>query len=191
MRRRQKTTALVVAAVSAVGGTLWIATTSGADTASDSAPATTTTSAAPTTAVAVVQSDIQASFVLFRDRPPSPMPPDVAVQVGSPAAFGRNPDLARAIKTATGTGWVIPGDGYLCIAVPDPVDGYGTTCATTADAVRHGLAITLWGDIPGAAAADTVLVADGQRVVNGTAAAPLDDGVASALTDAPGTLRPA
>ncbi|HEU4976503.1 MAG TPA: hypothetical protein VFT50_15530 [Baekduia sp.] len=159
-----------------------------------------------TTAVSEVQPELRASFALFRDRPASGMPEAVAAQVGSPRRFGRNPALARAINTVTGTGWVIPGDGFVCVAVPDPVDGYGTTCMPTSLAAQRGVSIALWGNLPGGQAAETMLVPDGTRVVvdgsgsadrganltatdSASAAASSDDGVASAFTDHPGAMH--
>jgi hypothetical protein len=188
MRRREKTTALIVASIGVLGGgTTWAASSSDSGTALQ--PDGTAASGAPTVAVSDVQPDIRASFALFRDRPASAMPEDVAAQVGSPARFGRNPDLARAIKTVTGTGWVIPGNGYLCIVMPDPVDGYGTTCEPTGAAVRQGLIISMWGNMPNGRVAETLLVADEQHASAGADVPAADEGVTSVFTDAPGTLR--
>lgn len=115
-----------------------------------------------TTAVAAVQQQILDSFAIFRDRPATPMPADVAEQVGSPRRYGRNPNLARKITTVTGDGWVVPGDGWLCIAMPDPVDGFGTTCLPTQIAAARGLHVALSGGkgIPAGKSAQTALVSD-------------------------------
>lgn len=149
---------------------------------------------APTSAVPDVQAAISAHFALFRDQPATGMPADAVAQVGSPGRYGRNPDLAREIETPTGPGWVIPGNGYLCIAVPDPVDGYGTTCLPTDVAAQQGLSIRLWGDLPSGKTAETMLVPDGASAVvsepgAAAVAVPADGGVADALTDHPGALQ--
>jgi hypothetical protein len=115
-----------------------------------------------TTAVAVVQQPIEESFKIFRDRSATPMPAKIAAQVGSPSRFGRNPNLARRIRTPTGDGWIIPGDGWLCIAMPDPVDGYGTSCLPTQIAAKQGLYVGLSGGkgIPAGMSAQVALVSD-------------------------------
>lgn len=149
----------------------------------------------PTVAVAELQPAIVEHFALFREKPAAVMPDDAKQQIGSATRYGRNASLARAIKTVTGTGWVIPGDGYLCIAVPDPVDGYGTSCLPTEDAVRQGLALTLSGNMPDGQAAETLLVADGRQALQGPAGREQsvdgDLGVVSVFTDRAGQLRPA
>lgn len=143
----------------------------------------------PTVAVGELQSEILENFALFRERAAGNMPEHIAEQVGSPERYGRDPALARAIKTVTGTGWVIPGDGYLCLAVPDPIDGYGTSCVPTEVAVRQGLALTLSGNIPNGQAAETLVIADGVRAREGSTEVDADLGVVSAFTDAAGDLQ--
>lgn len=149
--------------------------------------------AEPTVAARELAPAIVENFALFRERAAAKMPDDVARQVGSPTRYGRNVSLARAIETVTGTGWVIPGDGYLCLAVPDPVDGYGTTCAPTEVAVRQGLALTLSGNLPDGKAAETLVVADGVRALRDTdgRSRSVDPslGVVSVLNDDAGQLR--
>ncbi|MCW2982997.1 MAG: hypothetical protein JWR63_567 [Conexibacter sp.] len=163
-----------------------------------------TPSQAPTVAVAAVQPDAAAAFKLLRTTPPSVMPADVAEAVASPAGYGRNSALARAIKTATGTGWVIPGNGYLCIAIPDPGFGWGTSCVPTAVAAQRGLSIGLTS--ASGKTAETLLVPDGAGAakIDGpvSTTAPVAsaasktkgvkvsaNGVAIAHTNAPGSLR--
>jgi hypothetical protein len=156
----------------------------------------------PTAAVTAVQPDAQAAFKLLRTVAPTPMPPDVADAVGSPQRFGRNPALARSIQTPTGKGWVIPGDGFLCIAVPDPVDGWGTTCLPTAVAAQRGLGIGLTA--ANGKSVETLLVPDGAaatRLLGDVSTTPLastsarksvkvtSSGIATAHTNAPGSLR--
>lgn len=94
-------------------------------------------------------------------RPTDALPADALAAAG-PERFGRNPDLARAVRTTTGTGWVVPGDGVICLVAPDPVDGYGTTCSPTAVVATNGLTLGEAG--PDAASATTV-VPDGAKVV--------------------------
>lgn len=87
-----------------------------------------------------VQEDQAAEFVVF-DRPRTSgdeMPREARRQVGNSTRTGRNLDLSRAIRTPTGRGWAIPGDGTICIVVPDPVDGYGVGCVPTDQAARQG-----------------------------------------------------
>jgi hypothetical protein len=143
----------------------------------------------PTSAVAAVPADAKASFRLFREQPATPMPADVAAQIGSPKRFGRNPNLARKITTVTGDGWVIPGNGWVCIAIPDPVDSYGTTCQPIADAARRGIAIGLSGGdgIPAGKSAQVALLPDDvaqARAAEVRASGPGAPGVVSAFVDA-------
>lgn len=146
-------TVVIAVAVTAAGATSY-----GATSSADPAP---TPDSATTTAVPVVQKDISSHFKLFRNQLPAAMPKEVEQAIASSTKYGRNAALARSIKTPYGTGWVIPGDGYLCLAVPDPlVEGFGTTCQTTAEAIQHGVWARLVGDNPGAEALDTLLVPD-------------------------------
>lgn len=117
---------------------------------------------AQTTAVDRVSPEIERTLSLFRTRTATPVPPNLVPMVASPSRYGRNAALARQIQTVTGTGYVIPGDGYVCIVVPDPIDGYGSTCATVASVKTRGLYIGLKeGAIPEGKHAQTVVVPDG------------------------------
>ncbi|MFL5844314.1 MAG: hypothetical protein ACJ762_06440 [Solirubrobacteraceae bacterium] len=115
-----------------------------------------------TTAVTEVQPAIKEHFAIFRDQPASAMPADAAVAVGSPGRYGRNSDLAREIRTPSGPGYVIPANGYMCIAIPDPVDGYGESCASTEDAISRGLWVRLVGDQAESRAIDAFVIPDGE-----------------------------
>lgn len=84
-----------------------------------------------------------ASFKLLREPAARAMPDDVAAEVAGPHRYGRNSRLARSITTETGTGWVIPGRGVLCVAMPDPVSGHATTCVPERFAAQHGLYLGL------------------------------------------------
>lgn len=57
-------------------------------------------------------------FRVFRE-PATGVPDDVAALFPGGGQTGRNPDLARPIKTLTGTGYVMPAaNGLVCIAAP-------------------------------------------------------------------------
>jgi hypothetical protein len=151
-----------------------------------------------TAAVAEVQPRIASNFALFRDRPARPVPDELVAQIASPTRFGRNPALARSIDTANGTGWVVPGDGYLCLVVPDPVSGYGVGCTTTEVAIKQGLWLRLHGEDPEGPALDTLVLPDETKAVVDTATGSRvleagDDGVVSAAVKAaaPPEIEPA
>lgn len=87
-----------------------------------------------------VQADQRAGFAVF-NRPRTSrdeMPVAAREQVGNSSQSGRNVELSRAIATPAGVGWAIPGNQTVCLAVPDPVDGYGIACSETGRAVTHG-----------------------------------------------------
>lgn len=113
-----------------------------------------------------VSSDLVLNFALFRRQAASSMPASTRSQIGTERRFGRNADLARRIETVGGPGWVIPGNGFVCIAVPDPVDGFGTTCSSIRGAVDRGLWIRLASGDPDGKGYDTVLAPDGQEAVD-------------------------
>jgi len=51
---------------------------------------------------------------------------------------------ARAITTPTGTGYVMhAADDRVCLAVPDPADGWGQSCATPKQIEQRGLVVGL------------------------------------------------
>lgn len=151
-------TAGAIGSITALGA---VSATPAAPTAATSPAVDSTT---PTVATPTVQPEIAAHFALFRDQPAAPIPAGIATGIASPSRFGRNPALARSIDTPTGRGWVIPGDGYLCIAIPDPVDGYGESCNTAGRAIAHGLWVRLAGDGPSSKAVDAFIVPDGTTV---------------------------
>lgn len=154
--------------------------------------------------ITAVEPEAKAAFKVLRDVAPSAMPADVVEQVGSSARYGRNPALARKISTPTGDGWVIPGKGYVCIAVDDTGYGWANSCVPTDVAAQRGLAIGLM-DAKGRTK-ETLLVPDGKTAaeVEGppstrptalTASTKFKRvtvdarGVATARTNAPGSLR--
>lgn len=160
---RRRTTAVLATALAAAGiaagGSAIAANEPAAPAALPTAPA-----AAPP-AIGAVQPDQAANFrVLRRPRRASDViPADVVAQVASPGRFGRNPQLARAVETATGKGWVVPGRDTVCLVVPDPVDGYGTSCKSTAEAADEGLGVQLIA--PDESTSSTLLPDDGRVVV--------------------------
>lgn len=104
------------------------------------------------------------------------MPADAREQVGNSTKTGRNLNLSRAIDTPTGTGWAVPGNGTVCLVMPDPIDGYGITCSDTALALAHGLVgMLISSDTPDVANVTIVLPR------NSRASATLDDGRDQAL----------
>lgn len=92
--------------------------------------------------IGAIQPDQKQHLKLLRRarRASDDLPADALV-AASPARFGRNPSLSRAIDTPTGKGWVVPGDDVLCLIAPDPIEGYGTTCASTELVERQGLTL--------------------------------------------------
>jgi hypothetical protein len=197
MRARGALAVAAVAAIASAGVAL-------AGESNESASVTRASDAPVIAAVRAVQPQAKAAFKLLRDVAPSQPPADVIEQVGSPTRYGRNAALARKIRTATGEGWVIPGDGYLCIAIEDPGIGWGTSCVPTAVAAERGLAIGLTG--ADGRSKETLLVPDGKSAaeLGGPAstvarAAKASSkwrrvsvdayGVATARTNAPGSLR--
>jgi hypothetical protein len=70
---------------------------------------------------------------------------------------GADLHAARRISTPDGTGYAIPmAGGGLCLAIPDPVDGYGKTCGSAAEIARRGLPSAL---VPSANAKDGAVAA--------------------------------
>jgi hypothetical protein len=103
-----------------------------------------------------------------------------------PALVRAGADLkdARQIATPAGPGYVTRSATGLCLAIPDPIDGYGESCATDAEMQRRGLTGALVAAQPGgltyfvavlpAGASEPVVThADGH-----TETLALDDGVA-------------
>ncbi len=147
----------VVATIAVTGSALAVTTPGGRDSAVERSIV-----GPRTTAVASVSPEIERTLSVFRTRTATPVPAKLVPRIASPTKYGRNAALARRIETVTGTGYVIPGDGYVCIVVPDPVDGYGSTCSTVEDIKKRGLYIGLKeGAIPAGKHAQTLVVPDG------------------------------
>lgn len=136
--------------------------------------------------VGAVQPDQAAAFrVLRRPRRASDvMPTAVAERTAGPSRFGRNPNLSRAVETANGTGWVVPGRGVVCLIAPDAVDGYAVTCNSTEAVADDGLTLQ---QVAPDESTSTSLLPDGARVVvsqdDATADAVQPDASGVAVTD--------
>jgi hypothetical protein len=95
--------------------------------------------------VSAVQGDQRGGFAAFaRTRTAADqVPTKVREQIGNSTVSGRNLDLSRAVSTTTGKGWAVPGNGTVCLVVPDPPVGYGVTCLDTGVALKQGLVAML------------------------------------------------
>jgi hypothetical protein len=152
--------------------------------------------------VQAVEPDQAASFsILRRQRTAADeMPASARAMLGNPRLNGKNVDLARAIDTPTGKGWVIPGRGSICVAIPDPVDGYGLGCNTTEDAESGGAIssmnngrdtrVVVVGLVPDSAGPPEVTFADGSMraldAPGGVVSAALDDPKSLTFTSSTG-----
>lgn len=112
------------------------------------------------------------------------VPSDVREQVGNSTLSGRNLDLSRAVSTTTGKGWAVPGNGSVCLVVPDPLEGYGVTCLDTRLALKQGVVAILIPPTRPIKAEFTMLAPRGSRVT-----ATMNDGRPKLLTaDADGVV---
>lgn len=128
--------------------------------------------------VTSTQPEQSATLQLMRQQP-SAMNTYESRLIGS-TSFGKNAKLARSFSSTTGTGWAIPGNGEICIAIPDPVDGFAEVCNLNEFAAKNGLYVALLN--PDQNIADiAVLVPDGQQ-----AAATFADGRIKGLTSTDG-----
>lgn len=139
-----------------------------------------------TTAVSSVPREIGGSFALFRDNPADVVPAPARAAIAS-QQYGRNAALARSISTPYGTGYVVPGDGWMCVAVPlaaTEVEGMSVGCTPTAVAIRQGLWVRLTSP-DGSKALETVVVPDGTTAVQSgdRKLVPSSDGVVSEVID--------
>lgn len=137
----------------------------------------------------------QASALPVLKRPRTDARPIRAFTAVVRQAGGRYED-ARAFSTPSGTGYVVPaGPERVCVAVPDPVEGYGQACATYDDIARRGLIVGIAGQDGAASEFVALLPADASSVtvhtVDGRSSmVPIVEGVAtvSLPTDASITL---
>lgn len=82
---------------------------------------------------------LQGHFALLRTRATMTPPPALANAVArAPASYGL--DLAAARHAAGTNTWLVPGDGWLCIAGNDR-DGLGIACTSSASAEAGGLSL--------------------------------------------------
>lgn len=124
---------------------------------------------------------------------------DIAQTRELPADLSRGFDLAhaRAFATSKGTGYVVAStDGRsVCMVIPDPPAGYGSTCAPLAEVQRRGLIGERVAPTPSAGRSEVIVVqpaampAPTLRDGDGKART-LDvrDGVATAIITRTGTL---
>jgi hypothetical protein len=64
-------------------------------------------------------------------------------QMTSGSANSAGATTSRSIATPTGRGWVARIDHGICIAMPDPVDGWGIACTPPAVAQSQGALVML------------------------------------------------
>lgn len=101
------------------------------------------------------------------------LPPGVRVQF-EPVAAEKGLDLDRARALApSGRGyvWLLSGPKAVCVAIPDPVDGFGVGCGDAADAAAGRLWVTV-GGLPGQHAGDArvaLLMPDGIEAITAVA----------------------
>lgn len=101
-----------------------------------------------------------ARFSVFR-RPPSAgdvLPPRARQMLRvSAERAGVDLDNARAVApSGAGYVWAFAGSGNVCIAIPDPTDGFGVACRSIEDALAGRLWVGLNG-LPGQRAGDVRL----------------------------------
>ncbi len=157
--RRKVTLVALAGAVMVVPVTA--AARSGASSSSTpSAPAWLARNGAITQTVQPAQSEHFAVFRRARTAADA-VPAAAKAGVGDSRASGRNLALSRAIQTPTGRGMVSPGNGTICLSVPDPVDGYGVTCGETDRVVAKGLALMMISPERPSVAQVTLLLPDG------------------------------
>ena len=60
------------------------------------------------------------------------------------AKFGLNVQLAQGVLTAASSQpvWILPGNGYICLWMADPIDAGGLVCDTTENAIAGRLVFT-------------------------------------------------
>lgn len=89
--------------------------------------------------------------------------------------YGANLDLARSAPGPDNRGrvWLVPGQGQMCLFIPD-TDGFGGTCQSTKAAQDGLLIVSLRGSIPQSAADTTA-----QSTTPGAMGAVVPDGVTS------------
>jgi hypothetical protein len=110
--------------------------------------------------------DQAAAFAVLRGarRQTDEIPAATRALIGDSHVSGRNTTLSRAIETRDGTGWVVPGNGTICLAVPDSVDGVGVTCSNTDFVAAYGMPLLSIAAARPDAVELTALVPDGGEI---------------------------
>ena len=139
MTTKRISLAVLVTGVAAVG---CVAVALGDDTANGNA----------TTATAAPSVDPATAFGVFRRAPrPADAMPDTERRILATIAEREDVSLADARAVVPSAGrlvWAIPARDKVCLAIPDPVDGYGIHCADGATAANGDLWVALVG-LPG------------------------------------------
>lgn len=135
-----------------------------------------------------VAPDQAEGFAIFRRAPSGLDQPSAEARalLSGPSHTGMNIDLARGYRGPDGTGWVVPGNGSLCLVMPDPVDGFGVACEPTTKAKQVGLVGIMVDPKKQAIAKVTVLLPDGAK-----ASATLEDGSTKQLDAQEGVVSAA
>lgn len=102
---------------------------------------------------------------------------------------GENVVLSRAVRTASGVGWIVPANGGLCVVVPDPAlsdptENWGMGCSPTSFVTTYGsLTGTFRPDRPYESTFTALVPAGGRLIVTyrdgHREALPVTDGVAT------------
>lgn len=144
-----------------------------------------------------VDPDLVDSFSVLRvrDTPGDSMPADAISATASPERYGRNAQLAKGVDTINGRGWVVPGHEAICLVVPDPVDGYGSSCVSAAYATKFGVIVGMVAPEDPETVRVSMLLPDGANVKvrsgreNGDALAVDDEGMIAAMVPAGSVLE--
>lgn len=99
----------------------------------------------------IVQADQLRHFAVFRRvrGAADTIPPVVGHLLGESDVTGKNLALAKRFETPDGPGWAIPGNGAVCLALPDRLADVGVACSSTEDAAAHGaIAMMIGADRP-------------------------------------------
>lgn len=105
----------------------------------------------PVSQVRMVQADQLRHFAVFRRArgAADTIPPSLGHLLGESDVTGKNLALARRFDTADGPGWAIPGNGAVCLALPDRLADVAVACSSTEDAALRGsIAMMIGADDP-------------------------------------------
>jgi hypothetical protein len=180
-RARATVAALSVCVVAAAAATSGITTASATSHRTVKTPSSHTSrhTRAPARHLTAVPAEQQARFALFTQIKPSAMP-GVLTKLFSEAIspkLGMAPSLAREVSLPTGTLWVVPGSGGMCIAAiqPGSTAPMGISCDYLAGADAHGVQISggtqgspifLAGIVPDGISTVQITKADGSTVTD-------------------------